>query len=175
MSTDTHQLERLLLELQKGSEGAFEQIYRMTDQSVFAYLLSLIRNRDTAQDLMQETYLRIRSGIKSYRPRGKPLAWIFTICRNLALIEIRRANLAARRESDAQPLLFLPGCEEQLVEGVVLRNALTILDSIDRQILLLHAVSGMKHREIAGFLDLPLGTVLWRYNRSIKALRERLA
>ena len=168
-------LEELLLNLQAGKESAFEQIYRMTDQSVFAYLLSIIRNRDTAQDLMQDAYLKIRSNIHSYQPQGKPLAWIFTICRNLALGEIRRINRTTQQAADPSQKLLESGYEEHLIEGLVLRSTLSLLGSIDRQILLLHVISGMKHREIALFLQLPLGTVLWRYNRAIKILRIHLA
>ena len=61
-----------------------------------------------------------------------------------------------------------------ILDKVILQDALNTLDFEERQIVILHSLTGMKHREIAEILDLPTGTVLSKYNRSIKKLRREL-
>ncbi|MEA5012582.1 MAG: RNA polymerase sigma factor [Angelakisella sp.] len=169
------ELETWLLAYQQGNEAAFEQIYRSTASQVYGYLLSLTRDRASSEDLMQETYLRIRGGISGYVPHGKPLAWIFTISRNLAMVQFRQAALAARRQSASMDELTAADWVEDAADGIVLRNVLKTLDACDRQIVMLHAVGGLRHREIAKLMEMPLGTILWRYQRAIKNLQQQLA
>ena len=74
--------EELLAGIAQGDADAFAQLYRATDRMLYAYALSLTRSHHNAQDVMMETYLKIRAGAHLYRPMGKPLAWIFTIARS---------------------------------------------------------------------------------------------
>lgn len=163
--------ERLLLGIAAEDGAAFEAFYRLTAQAVYAFALSLTRNPQDAQDAMMDTFLAVRSCAHKYRPLGKPLAWVFTIARNAVRMQQRRAQ----RES---PLDDLPPAElaatEDPLAALALREALRILPEEEREIVLLHAVSGLKHREIAAILALPLSTVLSKYNRALKKLRRQL-
>ena len=123
---------------------------------------------------MQETYLRIRAGAHLYEAQGKPMAWIFTIVRNLSFAKLRQ-----RREGQVMSLedwmeqagaQEAPNCEDRLV----LQAALSKLDLSERQIVMLHAAGGFKHREIAQFLGLSLSTVLSKYRRSLAKLQKWL-
>ncbi|MGN0242634.1 MAG: RNA polymerase sigma factor [Lachnospiraceae bacterium] len=156
--------------------AAFEELYRATDKTVYAYILSIIKNPEDAQDIMQDTYLKIRSAAHLYQNQGKPLAWIFTIARNLCLMKMR----TNQRVSDT-PLEDLEGTAELTSSGdfhsedrIVLEAALQILSQQEREIVMLHAVSGLKHHEIASSLSLPLSTVLSKYNRALKKLKKNL-
>ena len=165
--------EALLAGIGRGEGQAFDAFYRATDKMLYAYALSLTRSHQDAQDIMMETYLKIRAAAHLYKPQGKPLAWVFTIARNLA----RSRQRAAGREAlfadiDQAELAFDPG--DRTDEALVLRAALRCLSEEERQIVVLHAVSGMKHRELAALLDLPLSTVLSKYTRALGKLRSYL-
>lgn len=166
--------ESLFYKIGAGEKEAFCELYEQTSNAVFSYALSLLRNREDAEDAMQETYLKIRSAAHLYRPMGKPMAWILTIARNICLMKFRRQKhySAVRPEEIAEA----PDCRqiEDREDRIVLETAFQVLSREECQIIILHAVSGIKHREISEILCLPLSTVLSRYSRGMKKVREQL-
>ena len=143
--------EELLNRVGTGDSEAFRQLYHNTDRTVYSFILSILKNPQDAEEVMQETYLKIWTSAASYHSQGKPLAWIFTIARNLCYMKFRDQK-----------------------DAMVLRSALEVLKEDERQIVLLHASAGLKHREIAADLQMPLATVLSKYNRAIKKLKQYL-
>ena len=108
----------------------------------------------------------------SYRPQGKPMAWIFTIVRNRCLQKLRERGRAADiPPEDWEP--YLKSCDSVTPEDRLLIGAcMERLTQEERQIVVLHAVSGFRHREIAQILQLPLPTVLSKYHRALKKLKK---
>ena len=165
--------ERLLPLVGQGDSEAFEVLYRSTEKAVYALALSILRNPHDAEDIVQETYLKVRAAAHLYVPQGKPLAWLFTITKNLC-----RDLLRGQSRTEAAP----DGAEDDLrfsyvsdpTDRLVLEAALKALGEEERQVVLLHAASGLKHREIARDLGLPLSTVLSRYSRALKKLQRYL-
>lgn len=148
---------------------ALHQLYDAIHTNVYAFAYSLLRNQQDAEDVLQETFVRIHTHAKTYHPQGKPLAWIFTIARHLAQDKYReRAHI--------QPLEDLPPDDIHQIERaehrILLHALLNDLSEEDRQIVVLHTAVGMKHREIAEVMNLPLNTVLSRHHRAIKKLRS---
>lgn len=166
--------EDIFLRIADNDMAAFEELYNSTQKSVYSFALSILKNHDDAMDVLQETYLKIRGAAHLYKPMGKPMAWIFTITRNLAMSRIRIANKADYlSETDLEDNMSFSYVTDR-DDRLVLQAALSILDLEEREILLLHAVSGFKHREIADNLGLSLGTVLSKYQRSLKKLRKHI-
>ena len=165
--------EELIAKIGQGDREAFGAFYECTERAVYAYVLSLLRDPDDTMDVVQETYLKVRAAAHLYRPMGKPLAWLFTIARNLCrTLQFRQGRMAAPEEGMADDLRF--SIVTDPTDRLVLEEVLQTLGAEEREIVLLHAVSGMRHREIAANLDLPLSTVLSRYNRAIRKLRDQL-
>ena len=81
--------ESLIVRIGRDERDALEELYRLTERPLYSYVLAIVKNPHDTQDIVQETYLKIRSCAHLYRPQGKPMAWIFTIARNLALNFIR--------------------------------------------------------------------------------------
>ncbi|HBL68384.1 MAG TPA: RNA polymerase sigma factor, partial [Firmicutes bacterium] len=127
-----------------------------------------------AQDIMQETYLKIRSAAHLYQPQGKPLAWIFTIARNLALMELRSNERYVNTEFSLMENDINFSYVSDHDDQIVLQMALNVLNKQEREVILLYAVSGLKHREIASSLSVPLSTVLSQYHRGLKKLKKYL-
>lgn len=164
--------EILLAGMARGDSAAFESFYRATDRTIYAYALSLTRNHHDAQDVMMETYIRLRQGAGSYQAQGKPMAWVFSVARNTAMSHLRTAAREQARET--LPEEAMPPLEESSLERLVLKTALEELEETEREIVMLHAVSGLRHREIGDVLGLPLGTVLSKYTRGLAKLRKKL-
>lgn len=168
---DPHDLEELLRQIALGSQQAFEELYRATDSAIYGYALSLMRNHHEAQDVMMDTYLKIRCAAHLYMPLGKPMAWILTITKNIARTKLRSAGRQIPLDDLEETT---PSFDRDSEEAVALEQAMKVLGDQERQILILHAVTGLKHREIAEMLGMPLATVLSKYARSLKKLKKAL-
>ena len=164
--------EKLILRMAEGDNDAFQDLYEQTSGAVYGFALSILRNRQDAENIMHDAYIRVHRSAAAYKPKGKPMAWILTIVRNLCYTRLKTGeicedlsqyeNIAQQDESD------------RTVDRMILQKALDILDFEERQIVVLHALTGMKHREIAELLDLPVGTVLSKYKRSLAKMRKEL-
>ena len=154
-----------------GDDQAFEQLYRLTFKPVYSFLLSMTANQDDAMDILQETYIRVHGSAHLYKEQGNPMAWIMTIARNLFLMEKRKkkALLIETNELAARDELCFDNIADHETK-LFLKELFTNLSEEERTIVVMHAISGFRHREIAEILDLPLGTVLSKYNRSMKKL-----
>ena len=165
--------EGLLPRVGQGDTSALEALYVQTERAVYALALSILRDPEEAQDVTQEVYLKVRAAAHLYVPQGKPLAWLFTItknhCRDVQRTRGRTDQAPEGLEDDAR-FSYVSDPTDRLV----LEAALKALGDEERQVVLLHAVSGLKHREIAQDLGLPLSTVLSRYNRALKKLKRYL-
>ncbi|MDO5445642.1 MAG: RNA polymerase sigma factor [Eubacteriales bacterium] len=159
---------------QNNGHAAMEQLYLCTKDAVYGYALSILKSTHDAEDVLHDCYLSVFHSAPGYTASGKPMAWIFTIVRNLCLSRLRsRSRFSDLPEEDWEPYLET---NQQLSpeDRIVLEHCLRDLAEDEREILLLHALSGMKHREIAALMNRPLSTVLSRYHRALRKMRELL-
>lgn len=173
-SRDPADLEACIQGMAAGDTEAFRQLYERTRAAVYGFALSLLRNAADAEDVVQDTYLRLHAGAPAYTPLGKPMAWILTIARNLALMRLRETGRQADLSEEGWAKLPDPHTDLTEDDRLMLDAVLSSLTPEERQIVTLHAVAGFRHREIADFLRLPLATVLSKYHRAMKKLRKRL-
>ena len=165
--------EGLLPRVGNGDRAALEALYVQTEKAVYALALSILRDPEDARDVTQEVYLKVRAAARLYVPQGKPLAWLFTITRNLCRDLQRSHSYDGQSPEDLENVARFSYISDP-TDRLVLAAALKTLGDEERQVVLLHAVSGLKHREIAQDLGLPLSTVLSRYNRALKKLKRYL-
>ena len=164
-------VEELILSLSKGRATSMSALYDLIKTDIFAYALSKTSNKADAEDIMQDTFVRIYQYAPQYTPKGKPLAWIFTIERNLIYRHFQKNSRVLRMGEEFGELSDETDYEQGVVNGAFLAELLRMLDYEEREIVTLHAVSGLKHREIAALMGKPLSTVLSKYNRAIKKMR----
>ncbi len=166
--------ERLFKRIGANDMDALDELYKLTERTLYAYILSIVKNHDETLDLMQETYVKIMSSAHLYKPMGKPLAWMFTISKNLYYDKIRKGkrefNMDSGEIANDLNFSYITDNEDRLVLETVLKN----LDEDERKIVILYAVSGLKHKEIAENIGLKLSTTLSKYHRALKKLRIHL-
>ena len=165
--------ENLILQMAHGNGEAFRELYLATSSIVYGYALSILKNSADAEDVMHDAFIKIYQSAVTYRPAGNPMAWILTIVRNLCLNKIR-AGKVCEELSEYDDLAGSLSDSEAALDRMVLEAAMNILDAEERQIVVLHAMAGFKHREIAEILDLPTGTILSKYNRAMKKMRKEM-
>ena len=161
-------LDCLIAKIAKNDKEALGQLYNETRSGVYAYALSILKDRHDAEDVLQDCYLCIRSAAKNYESCGKPMAWILTITKHLCLKILDQKKYSASLTYDQAA----PSTDPD--DKLVIEGCLKVLSDSERQIVVLHAVSGIKHRDIALIMELPLATVLSKYHRALKKMKKYL-
>lgn len=168
----------LLARWRSGETAAASELVRRHQRPVFGFLLSLTGERSLAEDLLQETFLRVLERQASYEEMGQFRAMLFRIARNLCADHFRRNS---RRRPAAEGMLeSLPSGEDLEQTAAVdrrsakLREAMTELSAEQREVVLLHYYSGLTFREIAEVQGCSLGTCLGRMHYALKHLRKLL-
>ncbi len=169
-SERAERLDNYILGIAKGDKEALAGLYESTHTAVYGFALSLCKNVPDAEDVLQDVFVQIWNAAEQYTPAGKPMAWIFTITRNLALLCLRQKNKMIPFSAEDLQEHLEEISQVTSDDRIVLEALLKSLQDTERQILVLHALSGMKHREIASLLQIPLPTVLSKYHRAVKKL-----
>ncbi len=176
----------------QGREAAYRELIRRYQRPVFSLVYRMVRDRELAEDLAQETFIKVLNAIDSYRPEYKFSSWIFKIANNAAIDQLRRRGLntlsldgSPHAESadaiEATTLQISDGAENQLDEvasrelGLQIELAINQLRPEYRSCIILRHIDGRPYEEIAEMLDLPLGTVKTYIHRARNELRILLA
>ncbi len=166
--------ESLILRIGQDDKEAFRDFYSLTERTLYGYILSIVKNPEDTLDILHDTYIKIRSSAHLYKPLGKPLAWVFTIARNLSMTRLRREALISPELPVEMENSLSFSYVTDLEDRLVLQGVLKLLDEDERTIIILHAISGMKFTEIANNLSKPISTVMSRYHRALKKLKKHL-
>lgn len=175
----------------RGHEAAFRELVRRYERPVFSLLYRMVRNRGLAEDLAQETFIKVLNGLGSYNPQYRFSSWIFKIANNAAIDQLRKRELdtlsldgsphaATPAEMSATALQLGDHHESPLEElearelGGAIEHAIAKLRPEYRACVLLRHVEGHSYEEIARILDLPLGTVKTYIHRARNELRGYL-
>jgi RNA polymerase sigma-70 factor (ECF subfamily) len=173
--------ERLMLRFRQGEVRAFEELVRRHRTPVFSFLLRLTGDRGRAEDLCQETFLRVVRAAEAWEPRALFRTWLYAVARNQAQDEARRKAFR-RTEADADPAAAAGASDapdpEAAAAGALLRPkleaALAALPEEQREVFLLREHAGLRFPEIAEVTGVPENTVKSRMRYALEALRERL-
>jgi len=175
-----------------GREAAYRELVRRYERPVFSLVYRMVRNREQAEDLSQETFVKVLNAIESYKPEYKFSSWVFKIANNAAIDHLRRRELdtlsldgsphAETPEMIEATALQIGSAGESPLEEVVARelggeieDGIKLLRPEYRTCILLRHVEGRSYEEIAEILNLPLGTVKTYIHRARNELRISLA
>ncbi len=158
-----------------------EKIYNDTYRSVYWTAMSLLKDEEDAQDIVQETYVTLIDSYDTLKDKEKVAAWLKKIAANKCLDRLRRTKTVNAEDEffenvEAQPEDFLP---DSILESAEKRRI--IMDIIDnalsediRRTLILYYYDEMTTKEIASLLGIPQGTVLWRLNFAKKKIKKEV-
>ncbi len=161
-------LERVIERYKAGDVRAFDTIYELTNRSVYFAVLYIVRDKMSAEDILQETYIRAMRSIQSYEAGTNFTAWLARIGKNLALNHYKRAKREIFADFDTDAYKY--GTAEAEIP-YLFDLAAKILDAEQYEILMLCQVAGYKRREVSEMLGIPIGTVTWKNNEALKKLR----
>ena len=185
MSTDEFSTSAdAISRLQKGDAEALALVMAQYQHRLYRFLLRLAQDSFAADDLFQQTWVRVMEKIGRYDSRLAFDPWLFSVARNLAIDYLRRHRASSldipneRGETPAERLTGdVPDPLEQMIEferGTILAAAIAELPVIHREVLTLRFEEEMKLDEIATVVGIPLSTVKSRLLRALETLRGRL-
>jgi RNA polymerase sigma-70 factor (ECF subfamily) len=184
--------QEVVAQAKAGREAAYRELIRRYERPVFSLIYRMVRDREAAEDLAQETFIKTLNAIGTYRPEFKFSSWIFKIANNAAIDHLRKRGLDTL-SIDGAPDAVTPDAIEattlqvsdrgetplQELEarelGGAIEAAIARLRPEYRSCILLRHVDGRPYEEIAEMLDLPLGTVKTYIHRARHELRDLLA
>ena len=150
----------------------FKQLFDLHKKNVFAMALSILRDPSMAEDVMQETFIKLFQHQK-HQDIPNVKAWLLRVSRNTAL-DLYRKKKREITGFDEQYFNQVHCKSTDPLDRMILTKYLELLNSDERQIVVLKDITGVKHREIAKIIELPLGTVLWKYQTAMKKLRKNI-
>lgn len=183
--------QEVVLSARAGRETAYRELVRRYERPVFSLIYRMVRDRELAEDLAQETFVKVLNAIASYKPEYKFSSWVFKIANNTAIDHLRRRELETLSiegsphamtpeaveatalqlgSSDPSPLDDLEAREL----GTAIESAIQTLRPEYRNCILLRHVEGRSYEEIAEMMELPLGTVKTYIHRARAELRTIL-
>jgi RNA polymerase sigma-70 factor (ECF subfamily) len=170
--------------LRRGDSDAFDALLARYQNRLYRYLVRLTANPALAEDLFQETWLKVITRIHRYDERRPFEPWLFSVARNLATDHLRKASpesLDEPREGGDTRIAGIgadePGALERLLDRErrgLLEKRLAELPALYREALTLRFEEEMTFEEIAVVLSAPVSTVKSRVQRALSTLRERL-
>jgi RNA polymerase sigma factor (sigma-70 family) len=188
--TISHDLATVIEDAQQGRPEAFDVLVNRYASRLYGFLYRLTSDRDDAQELVQEVFVRVVRTIERYEHDGRFEAWLFRIAANLARDRVRRIGRApgltsldapasrggedqapweesSRRQDDR------PGARMEAQEDLDrLQQALAGLPDAEREVIMLRHYSDLSFAEIAELMGTPLGTALARAHRGLNKLRS---
>jgi RNA polymerase sigma-70 factor (ECF subfamily) len=176
---------------QQGKESAYRELLTRYERPVFSLIFRMVRDRETAEDLAQETFVKVLNNIDRYSPDFKFSSWLFKIANNLTIDHLRRRRVdtisiegapdAVTAESAKATSITIPSADQSpLAElesrelGQAIERAIAKLRPEYRACIMLRHVEDRSYEEIAEIVKLPLGTVKTYIHRARQELRTSL-
>ena len=175
----------ILSDVSAGNIDAYGKIVSRYRGRLYNFVFRFVGDRETAEDIVQETFLRAFRKRKDYRAIANFSTWLFTIAGNLAKSELRRRKrwrfFSLHRDDDSDAVLDLPDesyrpdrLAESSMADLQIQQAIMSLPVNYRQVILLRDVEGFSYQEISEAINCPVGTVKSRVNRARLRLQQKL-
>ena len=164
-------IEEVLAAMAEGDVSAMGELYELIESDVYSYALSKTASKTDAEDVTHDTFVQIWPAATQYTPMGKPLAWVFTVEMNIIRKHFNKSSRFITTDEHIDIEDEGSSFADSVANSDLINRLLALLSEDEREIIALHIVSGLKHREIAKLLGKPLSTVLSKYNRAIKKLQ----
>lgn len=159
--------KRIIDGLKKGYEEAFEECYYQYKNLVFYVIIKIVRKKELAEELVQDTFIKMYQSINSFDGRYFQ-AWLLTIARNLAINELKKQKV----EVEFADYLVYEELDVKSEMKDLLYDLEQILNPKEYEIFILRIIYDMKQKEIAEYLKLPIGTVGWTYQQALKKVKK---
>jgi len=159
--------------MQAGDKGGLKEIYDDYITFIYSVILSIIRNKEDAEDVTSEFFIKLWDTADNFQSGHKHKAWLTTIAHNMAIDFLRKYRkeilVGDDLETDNAPI---ESPESQVIDKLSFKEALAELSEKEEEIINLKILGQLTFKEIASILHMPMGTVTWKYQNGIAKLRR---
>ena len=169
----SNDLKQILERIQAKDPAGFELLHQHHFRFLFSVAYAVLNNEEDSYDVVQSVMMRLYQLDEALFPRDHERSWLKTVVKNEALMHLRQEKAAIPLEEAAE----LPAMDrhiEDFVDMDSFRELTAPLNERQRRVVTMKILGDMTHKEIAQILSIPIGTVQWTYNTSIKKLRRIL-
>ena len=184
--------ELLIVRCQKGDTEAFDELFNRYKSKIFTFIYQFVKDVETAEDIFQETFIRVFTKAKYFSHKSKFSTWLYTIAGNLCRDELKRRKRKQKislespikhREERKQVSKLIQTIRDesrdarrQIQRDEFREILLTAIDELPEKLQIvinLHGLHQLKYREVAKILRCPVGTVQSRMHNALKLLKKK--
>nr|WP_240894720.1 sigma-70 family RNA polymerase sigma factor [Fodinibius halophilus] len=176
---------QLMKRIQSRDDEALEELYDLYKRLLFSMVISIVKKKEEAEDLLQEIFVKIWNKAESFDPdRGNVYSWIVTLARNQAIDRIRSKGYKTQKKQSVsihEPLFSLEGDKHDPMETTIfsdraelVKKALEKIPEKQSEVIKIAYYRGLTQSEISDQLDIPLGTVKTRTRQGMIKLKRIL-
>lgn len=165
---DEKELHELFGKMRQTDSKAYEELYKKYYNLVYNIAFSVLKNYENAEDIAQNVFVKIGNLEQEKLPKNYEASWIYTVTKNECISFIRKnkeiSSIENRLENDKNEI-------EAVIQNSSYQNLLESLEQVEKQIIFLKIEAGYSFKEIAKLLKMPIGTVQWKYYKSLHSLK----
>lgn len=163
------ELHELFCKLKEKEENAYEQLYQKYASLVYRIAFSILKNQENAEDVMQNVFVKLANLSKEKLPSKYEASWLYSVTKNEAISYLRKNKEALPIEEVSKER------KEDELEEFMQRDSyetmISYLENKEKQIISLKVEMGLSFKEIASLLNMPMGSVQWKYYKSLHSLK----
>lgn len=167
---DTKEMTLIVKSLKDNNLEMFDRFYDLTKKQVYFAIMSILKNRESTEDIMQDTYMRFLNNIDKYKEGTNVIAFLVTIARNLAINLYNRNKKEIKYDFTRYEATYTNDPKDNSLMEIVYET----LEEDELEVFILHVIDDLKHKEIAKIMKKPLGTITWIYNKAVKKLKKKV-
>lgn len=163
------ELHTLFEKLKEEDKTAYEKLYQKYSSLVYQIAFSILKNKENAEDIMQNVFIKIGNLSKEKLPSNYEASWLYSVTKNEAISYLRKNKDTLQIDEIEEK-----GKEDTIEEVVgknTYQNIISSLEQKEKQIISLKVEIGLSFKEIAKLLNMPIGTVQWKYYKSLHSLK----
>lgn len=168
---DERQFEKAMARIVQGDKDALKEIYESYVGYIYRIIYEVLRNKENTEDVTSDFFIRLWNKAEQFKPGSGHRGYLATMARNMAidfLRKYRREELTELMEDMGEE----SGAEQEILGDMTVSQALDTLKPSERQIVSLKVLGELTFKEIAQCMQIPMGTVTWKYQNAIKKLRR---
>lgn len=170
-------IEIIINKISIGDIESLKELYNEFNHAIYSLSFYMLKNKQAAEDVTQEVFLKIWHNANTYcKEKGNAKAWIMGIARNESIDYMRKNKHEINSDFNEEFAIDngISTAHEQVLSKIHIEEALSVLSEINRQIIVLHIMGDLTFRTVSKLMNMPLGTVVWKYQSSIKELQKLL-
>lgn len=165
------EINLLIKEFKNNNHSNFEKFYNLTSKQVYFTSLNILKNHALAEEITQDVYVKFLSEISSFKEYYNVFSYLTTISRNLS-INVYNKN---KKIINDEEIINFAKYDDSTIGDLNTQEILSLIEETSsREIVVYHVIFEYTFLQISKIMKVPLGTILWKYNKTMKYLKERI-